>query len=136
MIKQLFRRLGYVPVHELAEALREKRLHAAAEERLSLQIERLGCEAKAMDEALGQTQALLNTRLAKTAERLSLVVSARRDPKDLQRVRLIVDIELDVFERILFDYQIKQNSADFEYLLLGLFRQIRNVFSTVLHLRN
>lgn len=141
MIKKLFRWLGYVPEAELAEAVHEGRVHEAAASRLELQVQRLAseledvrCELKRSDADLTKAWDQLNSRLAQMAKHLSPLVSTRRDPKDLRRWRVQLDIEFDLFERIVFDYQIKQSSAEFDYLMASLFHQIRHDFSTLLRL--
>ena len=130
-----------MPEAELDEVVSQRLILAAAEKEMGLQVQRLRseledarCELKSSDAALTKAWDQLNSRLAQMAKHLSPLVSTRRDPKDLRRWRVQLDIEFDLFERIVFDYQIKQSSAEFDYLMASLFHQIRHDFSTLLRL--
>jgi hypothetical protein len=139
MIEKLLRWLGYVPVSQLAEAWHDARMHEAAAIRLDMHVQGLDSEITALrfelvdrDEALAKANKLLNARLAKLAERLSPVVSLHRRPDEVSRYRFDLDIECDLLEKMVVDYRIKGSSADYELLMAGLARRVRDSLDKLL----
>lgn len=126
--------LGYVPAGELVAAQGELLDALIQVTQLEEKTENQARELWAMESTLRDHKALLATRLSKMAEHLAPLASVRRDPREMQRYALQVVIEMDVLERMLFDYQMKDGSMDFEFLLNGLFRRLRNEFSVLLRL--
>lgn len=135
LFNPLFDWLGYVPADEFAAAREELSEALTRVVRIERAIEDRDRELREMGRALNEHKALLATRLSKMAEHLAPLASVRRDPREMQRYVLQVVVEMDVLERMLFDYQIKGSSLDFEFLLDGLFDRLRNDFSVLLRLQ-
>ncbi len=130
----VLRWLGYVPIGELQATQQELARVSYRAIQLESDIEDRDIELRAYSHALSEHKELLASRLNKLAEHLAPMASVRRDPREMQRYQVQVIIELDVLERMLFDYQIKGDSVDFEFLLDGLFHRLRNDFSVLLRL--